>query len=69
MMTEASAPVENLFNCHKWCDHQWCWAKELESKKLELVTVNMKSGEENLEVPIDKISPPPPPPPPNRSPN
>ena len=34
MMAKSSAPVEHLFNCHEWCDPKWCWAEELELKKL-----------------------------------
>ena len=26
------APVEHLFNCHEWCDSEWCRAKALTEK-------------------------------------
>ena len=26
------APIEHTFNCHEWCDSEWCWAKVLTEK-------------------------------------
>ena len=66
-MAKTSAPVEHLFNCHEWCDHQWCWAKELELKKMELVTAN-KTSEKDAAPPPSPSSPPPPSSPPTSPP-
>ena len=38
MVRRAKAPVEHLFNCHEWCDEQWCWEKQLDSKQHEITT-------------------------------
>ena len=24
---KSRAPIEHLFNCHEWCDSEWCYAK------------------------------------------
>ena len=24
---KANAPIEHLFNCHEWCDSEWCYKK------------------------------------------
>ena len=29
------APIEHLFNCHEWCDSEWCYAKDLTEKSHE----------------------------------
>ena len=29
MVRNARAPVENMFNCHEWCDGEWCFAKSI----------------------------------------
>ena len=47
MMAKAISPIERLFNLHKWCDLEWCWAKRLDNKKLELTPVNMKEATAN----------------------
>ena len=31
------APVEHLFNCHEWCDSDWCWAKSLTEQSQDAV--------------------------------
>ena len=36
-MRKAKAPVEHMFN-----SHEWCWAKQLDDKQLELTTAHMK---------------------------
>jgi hypothetical protein len=41
-MEKAKAPVEHLFDCHEWCDVEWCWAKQLSEKELELTTYHTK---------------------------
>ena len=41
-MRKAKAPVEHMFNSHEWCDLEWCWAKQLDDKQLELTTAHMK---------------------------
>ena len=30
----SKAPVEHLFNCHEWCDKEWCFAAELQEAKI-----------------------------------
>ena len=35
---KANAPVEHLFNCHEWCDSEWCYAKALTEQTMERVT-------------------------------
>ena len=32
---KAHAPIEHLFNCHEWCDSEWCFAKSLTEKSHE----------------------------------
>ena len=29
---KSRAPIEHLFNCHEWCDSEWCWAKSITEK-------------------------------------
>ena len=29
---KAHAPIEHLFNCHEWCDSEWCYTKCLTDK-------------------------------------
>ena len=42
----ARAPIEHLFDCHKWCDKEWCWAKELDDAQHKVILSNMKQKEE-----------------------
>ena len=45
----ARAPIEHLFDCHEWCDKEWCWAKELDDAQHKVVISNMqKNVEEDL---------------------
>jgi len=32
---KAHAPIEHLFNCHEWCDSEWCFAKALTEQSHE----------------------------------
>ena len=34
---KSRAPIEHLFNCHEWCDADWCWSKALTEKSHEAV--------------------------------
>ena len=34
---KSRAPVEHLFNCHEWCDSEWCYAKALTEKSHQAV--------------------------------
>ena len=36
-VNKANAPVEHLFNCHEWCDSEWCYAKALTEQTTERV--------------------------------
>jgi len=42
----ARAPIEHLFDCHEWCDKEWCWAKELDDAQHKVILSNMKQKEE-----------------------
>ena len=33
----ARAPIEHLFYEHAYCDASWCWAKDIEQKKNEII--------------------------------
>jgi hypothetical protein len=33
----ARAPIEHLFNEHAYCDASWCWAKDIEEKRSEII--------------------------------
>ena len=44
MIKKAKAPIEHLFNCHEWCDPEWCWAKQLDAKQHELTTRIMEQN-------------------------
>ena len=35
---KSRAPIEHLFNCHEWCDSEWCCVKNLTEKSHKLVT-------------------------------
>ena len=35
---KAMAPIEHLFDCHEWCDPEWCYAKEIENRVDTLLT-------------------------------
>ena len=48
MIKKAKAPVEHLFNCHEWCDPEWCWAKQLDAKQQELTTRIMEKNQLEL---------------------
>ena len=48
MIKRANAPVEHLFNCHEWCDEEWCWAKQLDSKQHEIATRIMEKNRDNV---------------------
>ena len=39
---KSRAPVEHLFNCHEWCDSDWCWAKNLTEKTNNALTNQMR---------------------------
>ena len=39
---KAKAPVEYLFNCHTWCDKEWCWAKDLDDAEHKIMTDQLK---------------------------
>ena len=41
-MVKEKALVEHLFNCHEWCDAEWCWAKQLDEKEVELTNKHAK---------------------------
>ena len=34
---KAKAPIEHLFNCHTWCDAEWCWAKKLDDALFKIL--------------------------------
>ena len=38
MVKRANTPIEYLFNCHAWCNLEWCWANQLSAKEQELAT-------------------------------
>ena len=38
MAKKSKAPVSHLFNCHEWCNEEWCWSNQLDSKQHELTT-------------------------------
>ena len=40
--SKAKAPIEHLFNCHTWCDAEWCWAKQLDDAAHTMMTNAMK---------------------------
>ena len=42
----ARAPIEHLFDCHEWCDKEWCWAKELDANAHKVVLANMRQCQE-----------------------
>ena len=41
-VNNARAPVEHLFDCHEWCNKEWCWAKELDENQHKVILQNMK---------------------------
>ena len=41
---KAKAPIEHLFNCHTWCDAEWCWAKELDDATHKIMTNVMQNN-------------------------
>ena len=45
---KARAPVEHLFNCHKWCDGSWCWAKELSDKAFNDIMAKRDPNDDQL---------------------
>ena len=49
MIKKAKAPIEHLFNCHEWCDPEWCWAKQLDAKQHELTTMIMEHNNQDSE--------------------
>ena len=55
-MAKSKAPVEHLFNCHEWCDAEWCWAKQLDEKQVELTNRNMKEMHDVLNYDSDSNS-------------
>ena len=36
-VNNAKAPVEHLFDNHEFCDHTWCYAKEISNKTHEII--------------------------------
>lgn len=34
----ANAPIKHLFNCHTWCDTEWCCARELDDATHKIMT-------------------------------
>ena len=36
-VNKSRAPIEHLFNCHEWCDAEWCWSKALTEKSHKAV--------------------------------
>ena len=47
MIKKANAPIEHTFNCHEWCDKEWCWAKQLDLRQFELTTKVLEHINEN----------------------
>ena len=41
-MQQGQSPIEHLFNCHTWCDAEWCWAKQLDDATHKMMTNTMK---------------------------
>ena len=37
----AKAPIEHLFNDHTWCNATWCWSKEMEEKKEQIMSATI----------------------------
>ena len=46
--SKAKAPIEHLFNCHTWCDAEWCWAKELDEATHKMMMTVMVNKVSNL---------------------
>ena len=41
---KAKAPIEHLFACHEWCDHEWCYSKELDMAREQLTQVTVQTA-------------------------
>ena len=37
----AKAPIEHLFNDHTWCDSSWCWSKDVNEKKDQILSATI----------------------------
>ena len=53
------APLEHLFNNHEWCDGDWCWEKELDSRTFDMILKMSKPVDAPPLAPAAVASPPP----------
>ena len=46
---KAKAPIEHLFGFHEWCDTEWCYSREIDTTRTQLIQKT---------VPIAAVPPP-----------
>ena len=48
LVKRARAPIEHLFNVHKWCDPEWCWSKSLDDQQEKMMNHVRQYHESNM---------------------